>query len=235
MTDIADAMILGRLFQQLFAANVVMVATSNTAPRDLYRDGLNRQLFTPFIKMIEERMETHELESAKDYRLEKLHGSDFYLTPAEARAEAAMDASFRKLTGRTRGEKQTLRHKGRSIVVPQAALGVARFSFADLCEAPLWPLDYQRIAHSFHTLMIEAIPVLGPERRNEARRLITLIDVLYDNGVGLIASAAAEPHALYVDGTGAESFARTASRVMEMRSEAYIAQRRRRLADEIPV
>jgi cell division protein ZapE len=228
VTDIADAMILGRLFQQLFAGNVVMVATSNTAPRDLYRDGLNRQLFTPFIKMIEARMETHELESAKDYRLEKLHGSDFYLTPADARAEAAMDASFRKLTGRTRGEKQTLRHKGRSIVVPQAALGVARFSFADLCEAPLGPLDYQRIAHSFHTLMIEAIPVLGPEQRNEARRLITLIDVLYDNGVGLIASAAAEPHALYVDGTGAESFARTASRLMEMRSEAYLAERHRR-------
>ena len=106
----------------IIAGNVVMVATSNTAPRDLYRDGLNRQLFTPFIKMIEARMETHELESAKDYRLEKLHGSDFYLTPAEAHAEAAMDASFRKLTGRTRGEKQTLRHKGHSIVVPQAHL-----------------------------------------------------------------------------------------------------------------
>jgi cell division protein ZapE len=112
--------------------------------------------------------------------------------------------------------------------VPQAALGVARFSFADLCEAPLGPLDYQRIAHSFHTLMIEAIPVLGPEQRNEARRLITLIDVLYDNGVGLIASAAAEPHALSVDGLGAESFARTASRLMEMRSEAYLAERHRR-------
>jgi cell division protein ZapE len=228
VTDIADAMILGRLFQQLFASNVVMVATSNTAPRDLYRDGLNRQLFTPFIKLIEERMETHELESAKDYRLEKLHESDLYLTPADARAEAAMDASFRKLTGRMRGEPQTLRHKGRSIVVPQAALGVARFSFADLCAAPLGPLDYQRIAHNFHTLMIEAIPVLGPEQRNEARRLITLIDVLYDNGVGLIASAAAEPYALCVDGIGAESFARTASRLMEMRSEAYLAERHNR-------
>ena len=120
----------------------------------------------------------------KDYRLEKLQGSDLYLTPADARAGAAMDASFRKLTGRMRGEPQTLRHKGRSITVPQAALGVARFTFADLCVAPLGPLDYQRIAHSFHTLMIEEIPVLGPEQRNEARRLITLIDVLYDNGVG---------------------------------------------------
>lgn len=115
------------------------------------------------MKLIEERMETHELESAKDYRLEKLHGSDLYLTPADARAEAAMDASFRKLTGRARGEPQTLRHKGRSIVVPQAALGVARFSFADLCATPLGPLDYQRIAHTYHTLIIEEIPVLGPE------------------------------------------------------------------------
>jgi cell division protein ZapE len=189
---------------------------------------LNRQLFTPFIKLIEERMETYQLESAKDYRLEKLRGSDLCLTPADARSVAAMDASFRRLTGRERGEPQTLNHKGRSIIVPQAALGVARFSFADLCEAPLGSIDYQRIAHTFHTLMIEKIPVLGPEQRNEARRLITLIDALYDNGVGLIASAAAEPHALYVDGAGAESFARTASRLMEMRSEAYLAERHKR-------
>jgi cell division protein ZapE len=228
VVNIADAMILGRLFQHLFASNVVIVATSNSGPRDLYRDGLNRQLFTPFIKLIEERMETYQLESAKDYRLEKLQGSDLYLTPADARAVAAMDASFRKLTGRTRGEPQTLNHKGRSIVVPEAALGVARFTFADLCVTPLGSLDYQRIAHSFHTLMIEEIPVLGPEQRNEARRLMILIDVLYDNGVGLIASAAAEPHALYVDGTGAESFARTASRLMEMRSETYLSERNRR-------
>jgi len=225
VTDIADAMILGRLFQRLFASNVVMVATSNSGPRDLYRGGLNRQLFVPFIKLIEQRMDVHELESAKDYRLDKLHGSDLYLTPADARAGAAMDASFRKLTGRERGETAMLNHKGRTIAVPQAALGVARFSFADLCVAPLGSLDYQRIAHAFHTLMIDEIPVMGPEQRNEARRLITLIDVLYDNGVGLIASAEAEPHALYVDGTGAVSFARTASRLMEMRSEAYLAAR----------
>jgi cell division protein ZapE len=228
VTDIADAMILGRLFQHLFAASVVIVATSNSAPADLYRDGLNRQLFVPFIKLIEQRMEVYELESAKDYRLEKLQASDLYLTPADARAAAAMNANFRKLTGRSRGEPATLNHKGRSIAVPEAALGVARFSFADLCLAPLGPLDYQRIAHAYHTLMIEEIPVLGPEKRNEARRLITLIDVLYDNGVGLVASAAAEPHALYVDGAGADSFARTASRLTEMRSEAYLAERHRR-------
>jgi cell division protein ZapE len=180
-----------------------MVATSNSGPRDLYRGGLNRQLFVPFIKLIEQRMDVHELESVKDYRLDKLHGSDLYLTPADARAGAGMDASFRKLTGRERGETATLNQKGRTIAVPQAALGVARFSFADLCVAPLGSLDYQRIAHAFHTLMIDEIPVMGAEQRNEARRLITLIDVLYDNGVGLIASAEAEPHALYVDGTGA--------------------------------
>lgn len=228
VTDIADAMILGRLFQQLFARNVVIVATSNSAPGALYRDGLNRQLFTPFIALIEERMETHELEAAKDYRLEKLHGSDLYLTPADADARATMDASFLKLTGRARGEPARLTHKGRSLIVPDTALGVARFSFADLCEAPLGPLDYQHIAHAFHTLMIDGIPVLGPERRNEARRLVLLIDALYDNGVGLIASAAAEPHQLYPDGDGALGFARTASRLMEMRSEAYLAGRHKR-------
>ncbi len=225
VTDIADAMILGRLFQHLFASNVVMVATSNSAPRDLYRDGLNRQLFTPFIAMIEERMETHELEAAKDYRLEKLHGSDLYLVPADASARARMDANFLRLTGRERGDPVTLTHKGRKLLVPQAALGVARFSFAELCEAPLGTHDYQHLAHSFHTLMIDGIPLLGPERRNEARRLVLLIDALYDNGVGLVASAGAEPQALHSDGDGAEGFARTASRLMEMRSEAYLAER----------
>jgi cell division protein ZapE len=225
VTDIADAMILGRLFQHLFAREVVIVATSNSAPRDLYRGGLNRALFLPFIAMIEQRMDTHEIEATKDYRLEKLHGSDLYLTPLDARARAVMDSNWRTLTGRERGAAQTLTVKGRSIAVPQAALGVALFSFAELCAATLGPLDFQRIAHTFHMLMLDGIPVLGPERRNEARRFITLIDALYDNGVGLIASAEAEPIDLYVDGDGAASFARTASRLMEMRSEAYLAQR----------
>jgi cell division protein ZapE len=209
----------------------VIVATSNTAPRDLYRGGLNRPLFQPSIALIEERMETYELETAKDYRLEKLQGSDLYLMPLDARAEAAMDASWLRLTGRERGEPQTLSYKGRSLRVPQAALGVARFAFAELCEAPLGSLDYQRIAHGYHTVLLDEIPVLGPEQRNAARRLITLIDVLYDNGVGLIASAAAEPYALYPEGDGASSFARAASRLMEMRSEAYLRLRRRRAGD----
>ncbi len=229
ITDIADAMIVGRLFRHLFDRGVVMVATSNSAPRDLYRGGLNRQLFQPFIRMIEERMEILEVEAAKDYRLERLTGGDLYFVPADESARTAMDACWLRLTGQKRGVPQSLVVKGRNIAVPETALGVARFPFADLCEAPLGPLDYQRIAHSFHTLMIDNIPSLGPEKRNAARRLVTLIDALYDNGVGLIASAEAEPEELHLDGDGGTAFARTASRLMEMRSEAYLAGRHRRL------
>jgi cell division protein ZapE len=226
ITDIADAMIVGRLFRHLFERGMVVVATSNSAPRDLYRGGLNRQLFQPFIRMLEERMEILEVEAAKDYRLERLTGGDLYFVPADESARAAMDACWLRLTGQKRGVPQSLVVKGRNIAVPETALGVARFPFADICEAPLGPLDYQRIAHSFHTLMIDNIPSLGPEKRNAARRLITLIDALYDNGVGLIASAEAEPDALHLDGDGGSAFARTASRLMEMRSETYLAGRR---------
>jgi cell division protein ZapE len=227
VTDIADATIVGRLFQRLFAQDVVLVATSNTAPRDLYRNGLNRPLFLPFIRLIEERLDVHELAAHHDYRLEKLQGSELYVTPLGAPARAALDRSFRRLTGHARGEPATLLVKGRKLVVPEAAFGVARFAFADLCEAPLGPLDYQRIAHTYHTLIIDEIPVLGPEQRNATRRLIILVDALYDNGVGLIASAAAEPQALYPQGDGAQTFARTASRLMEMRSRSYLEERPR--------
>jgi cell division protein ZapE len=227
VTDIADAMIVGRLFQHLFADGVVLVATSNAAPGDLYRHGLNRQLFLPFVHLIEARMDVHELEAHHDYRLEKLEGSELYVTPLDARARARLDASFRMLTGHDRGEPATLIVKGRALAVPEAAFGVARFSFADLCEAPLGSLDYQRIAHTYHTLIIDEIPLLGPEQRDAARRFVILIDVLHDNGVGLVASAAAEPHALYPAGDGAEAFARTASRLIEMRSHDYLQERPR--------
>jgi cell division protein ZapE len=226
INDIADAMVVGRLFEAFFAEDLTIVATSNTAPRDLYRGGLNRELFLPFIGLIEQRMEVYELDAARDYRLERLAGSDLYVTPADAGAKAALDRSWLKLTGRESGEPDTLIVKGRPLQVPQAAFGVARFGFADLCEQALGPQDYQRIAHRYHTVLIDDIPLLGPERQNAARRLTTLIDALYDNGVGLIASAAAEPDALY-RGDRPENFARTTSRLMEMRSPAYLETRQR--------
>ncbi len=225
VTDIADAMILGRLFKQLLAGGVVVVATSNSAPRELYKDGLNRLLFLPFVALIEENMEVVELLAAKDYRLDKLAGLPLYFTPADWAAHAALDRHWDRLTGRHPARAETLHVKGRSVTVPKASMGIARFAFADLCEAPLGALDYLRVAHAFHTVVIDGIPILTRERRDVARRFITLIDTLYDNGVCLIASAEAEPSDLYREGDGADAFERTASRLMEMRSEAYLASR----------
>jgi cell division protein ZapE len=173
-------------------------------------------------------MEVLELAAAKDFRLEKLNGQRLYFTPADEAARAELDRIWLRLTGSPTGQRGELQVKGRSLRVPQAAMGVARFGFADLCEKPLGALDYLHIARAFHTLLIERIPVLGPQRRNEARRFINLIDTLYDNRVGLIASADAEPDELYVKGDGAELFERTASRLMEMRSAAYLADRNSR-------
>jgi cell division protein ZapE len=228
VTDIADAMILGRLFRVLFARNVVVVATSNALPQDLYRDGLNRQLFLPFIDLIEDHMTVYELDSEKDFRLAKLAGRQLYFAPADERARAQLDEHWLRLTGVAEPASQVLTVKGRALVVPKAAMGVARFEFSDLCECPLGSIDYLQIARSFHTLLIDAIPVLTPDKRNEARRFINLIDALYDNKVGLIASAAAEPDALYLHGEGANLFERTVSRLMEMRTEEYLEARNRR-------
>jgi cell division protein ZapE len=225
VTDIADAMILGRLFKHLFERGVVVVATSNSAPGALYEHGLNRQLFLPFIRLIGEHMDVAELKSAKDYRLEKLAGMPLYFTPADGSAKAALDAHWDRLTGRHPGEEETLQVKGRGVRVPLASMGIARFSFAELCEAPLGPHDYLRIAHTYHTVMIDDIPVMARERRNPLRRFINFIDTLYDNKVCLIVSAAAEPDALCEDDAGAKAFARTASRLIEMRSAEYLAAR----------
>ena len=225
VTDIADAMILGRLFKGLFASDVVIVATSNAIPHDLYRNGLNRQLFLPFIDLIEERMEVIRLESAKDFRLDKLHGHPLYFSPVDAAARRELDEHWARLTAHHEGEPLDLDVKGRKLHVPLACMGVARFSFDDLCDKPLGSLDYLHVAEAFHTVIIEAIPILGPHRRDVARRFINLIDTLYDQRVCLIASAEAEPDTLYRKGDGADLFQRTASRLTEMRSEAYVASR----------
>jgi cell division protein ZapE len=225
VTDIADAMILGRLFARLFELGVIVVATSNVAPRDLYKDGLNRALFVPFIAMIEQHMEVFELKSRTDFRLEKLAGQKVWYVPADDETAAALDVAWLRLVGSGSGRPQELSVKGRQLRVPRAAMGVARFFFHDLCEQPLAAADYLRIAHEFHTLIIDRIPVMGFDQRNAAKRFIILIDTLYDHSVKLIASAAAEPDGLYdaSDGYEASEFKRTASRLIEMRSESYLA------------
>jgi cell division protein ZapE len=225
VTDIADAMILGRLFARLFELGVVVVATSNVAPSELYKDGLNRALFLPFIAMIEQHMEVLELKARTDFRLEKLAGQKVWYVPADDAATTALDEAWRKLVGSSSGMPQELAVKGRRLRVPRAAMGVARFFFHDLCEQPLAAADYLRIAHEFHTLIIDRIPVMGFDQRNAAKRFIILIDTFYDHAVKLIASAEAEPDALYdaSDGFEAAEFKRTASRLIEMRSQAYLA------------
>src|SRR6476619_4043446 len=225
VTDIADAMILGRLFARLFELGVVVAATSNVAPSELYRDGLNRALFLPFIAMLERHMEVLELKARTDFRLEKLAGQKVWYVPADDAATAALDAAWRRLVGSSSGMPQELSVKGRRLRVPRAAMGVARFFFHDLCEQPLAAPDYLRIAHEFHTLIIDRIPVMGFDHRNAAKRFIILIDTLYDHAVKLVASAAAEPDALYEasDGYEAAEFKRAASRLIEMRSQSYLA------------
>ena len=225
VTDIADAMILGRLFTALFAHGVVVVATSNVEPQHLYEGGLNRALFLPFIALLQERMNVVKLESRTDFRLEKLAGSPVFYTPADEQSHAALTRAFRNLTGREQGKPVTLTVKGHPVEVPQAASGVARFSFEDLCSRPLGAADYLAIADEFETVILENIPRMTFERRNEAKRFIMLVDAFYDARVKLLASAEAEAHELYRADAGREAFEfdRTVSRLIEMRSEEYLA------------
>jgi len=225
VTDIADAMILGRLFKVLFADDVVVVATSNARPDELYRNGLNRQLFLPFIDLIEDHMQVVELAAARDFRLARMVGRRLYFTPLGGEAKAGMDALWQALTGGEEGQPATLDVGGRRLAVPRQAGGVARFAFAELCEGPLGAGDYLEIARTYQTVMLDDVPVMTPADRNAARRFVTLIDTLYDSRIGLALSAAAEPDELYVAGDGAYLFERTASRLIEMRSADYIAAR----------
>jgi cell division protein ZapE len=223
--DIADAMILGRLFTNLFAAGVVVVATSNVAPDELYKDGLNRALFLPFIALLKQRLDVIELAARTDYRLEKLKRAPVYYTPMSPKADAALDKAFLALTGHERGAAMTIELLGRALDVPQAIDGVARFDFDALCRRPLGSADYLKIAQRFHTIILDRIPIIAASERNEAKRFIILIDALYDMRVKLIASAAGEPDALcaVADGPEAFEFRRAASRLIEMRSADYLA------------
>jgi len=225
VTDIADAMILGRLFAKLFELGTVVVATSNVAPDDLYKGGLNRSLFLPFIKQITDHMDVLRLDARTDFRLEKLQGVPMWLTPADADADTALDRAWSKMTGGAKCKSRDISFKGRILHVPCSAHGVARFGFADLCEKPLGASDYLRLAHDYHTILVDHIPVMDFSQRNAAKRFITLIDTLYDNAVKLMASADANPISLYLahEGNEAMEFKRTASRLIEMSSESYLA------------
>jgi cell division protein ZapE len=225
VTDIADAMILGRLFSKLFELGTVVVATSNVAPEDLYKGGLNRALFLPFIAQISAHMDVLRLDARTDFRLEKLAGVKMWLVPADAQADAALDKAWVTMTGHAPCKPRDISIKGRVLHVPCSAHGVARFSFADICEKPLAASDYLRLAHDYHTILIDRIPVMDYAERNAAKRFIALIDTLYDNAVKLMASAQADPVSLYLatEGYEANEFKRTSSRLIEMSSESYLA------------
>ncbi len=224
VVNIADAMILGRLFEGLFERGVVVVTTSNWPPDELYAGGLQRERFLPFIALVKRRLDILELDGGRDYRLQRLQDITVYHAPLGARAAAALDETFAKLTEGAEAGPDEITVKGRRLPVPLAARGVARFSFAGLCGEPLGAGDYLAIARGFHTVVVEAVPRLSAANRNEARRFMTLVDSLYEHRVKLILSAEAPPERLYPDGDGAREFRRTVSRLQEMRSKEYLAK-----------
>jgi cell division protein ZapE len=231
VTQIADAMILSRLFDALFGAGVSVVATSNRHPDDLYVDGINRPLFLPFVGLLKSRCEIFELRSDRDYRLDRLSEAPVWYAPLDAASDAALDRAWDRLTLGAQPQHCTLTIKGRKLEVSREAAGVARFTFDELCARPLGARDYNTIGANFHTVILAGIPLLSPEKRNEAARFVTLIDELYEAKVKLVASAAAAPDALYPAGDGSFEFQRTASRLHEMRSTEYFAEEHRTVTD----
>ncbi len=222
--DITDAMLLGRLFEALIGLGIVIVVTSNTPPEDLYRDGLNRNAFLPFIAFIAERMEIICLNGEVDYRIGRLRGREVWLTPIDAENRRRIEALWHELTDTSRGSPLYLPVKGRQVEVPQAARGAARFGFDELCARPLGPADYLAVAAVFHTVFIDAVPVMDAALKNERRRFTVLVDTLYDNRIRLIATAAAPIAGLAPRGTGDQAFARTVSRLQEMLSDGWWMQ-----------
>jgi len=221
VTDITDAMILGRLFEALFARGVVVVATSNRPPDDLYKDGLNRANFLPFLRLFKERMDVIELESDTDYRLGRLATEQRYFAPLGPHARTAMDAAWARETGGAEGGALTLSVRGRRVRIERATEEAGRARFEDLCETPLGPSDYLTIAERFSVFFLDDIPAMGWAQNNEAKRFVSLIDAFYEAKVKLYCSAAVRPEALYTEGKGAFEFARTVSRLAEMQAADY--------------
>lgn len=222
VTDVADAMLLSRLFTAMFDQGISVVITTNWAPDDLYKGGLQRERFLPFIKLVKERMEVVAVESPTDYRARKLKEMSVYFSPLNAASAKRAEDLFQNLTDGEEGVQDLVDVKGRTIQVPIAAKGVARFGFSQLCERPLGAEDYLAIAKRYHTVFLENIPVLGYDRRNEAKRLMTLVDVLYDNHRNLVITADDTPHKIYTGHDHAFEFQRTISRLLEMQGEAYL-------------
>ena len=222
--DIADAMIVGRLFDSLNMHGTIVCTTSNSHPDELYKDGLNRHLFEPFVNFLKENMVVHELAGPTDYRRDMLRESKTYFTPADGAAEAAINGIWDGLSG-GRSEERVLNYKGREVRLPRWSNGIARFSFWELCGQPLGPGDFLTIASSVRLLILEDIPFLGRSNYNEAKRFVMLVDALYEARVQLVASAAAEPESLYVEGGMAFLFERAASRMREMQSEEWQTER----------
>ncbi|WP_374515645.1 cell division protein ZapE [Brevundimonas sp.] len=226
VTDIGDAMILGRLFEALFELKVVLVVTSNRAPEQLYLNGINRQLFLPFIDMIRERCEVVEVGGARDWRLDRIMGGRVWYAPDDMGRRMAFDHLWNDLKGEQDEAPTTLHVQGREVTLERTDGGLARATFAELCARPLGAQDYLAVAERFHTLFLEGVPVLGPHNHHEARRFVTLVDALYEAGTRLVALAEARPEELYREGVGAFEFERTVSRLHEMAGADWMARER---------